>query len=72
MKDYTAEDRAQREKLERMSSAGSRADVCGILNKMVAGDAARELPGLAAYGLIRGDAGEGRLSRGGAGAQPAA
>jgi hypothetical protein len=52
MHDYSAEDRATRERLERNSSAGARADVCGILNKVAAGDVVRELPGAAALLLL--------------------
>ena len=49
MRDFKAEDRAQRAKLERQSSAGQRADIVGSLNKIAAGDARRELPGVLAY-----------------------
>ena len=53
MVDWMKQDREQRARLERNSSIGERADVCGMLN-MVAGDhAGRELPGLGAYGVIR-------------------
>ena len=53
MKDWTADDRRHRERLERNSSGGVRADRVGSLNKMFCDHMARELPGLGAYGVIR-------------------
>lgn len=53
MGDYTAEDRRVRARLERNSSAGQRVDVVGRLNTVAAGDASRQLPGLAAYQLLK-------------------
>jgi hypothetical protein len=47
------EARAIRARIERNSSAGGRANVVGTLNKVAAGHASRELPGLGAHGLIR-------------------
>ena len=52
MRDYREEDRRVRERLERQSSGGRRADVAGTLNKLISNQAARELPGLDAYGTI--------------------
>jgi hypothetical protein len=60
MRDFTEEDKATRSRLERQSSGGRGADVCGILNKMAAGDASAALPGLAAYVLLRGMQARGR------------
>lgn len=53
MKDFTKEDRAQRERLERQTSAGVRVDRVGTLNKAIAAHAAREVDGLAAIGILR-------------------
>jgi hypothetical protein len=53
MVDWAKEDRKQRDKLERASRRGERADVVGTINKMVGQHAAREMPGLGAYGVIR-------------------
>jgi hypothetical protein len=60
MKDFTKEDRAQRERLERASPDMARLDRVGGLNKIAAGAAGRELPGLAAYVLMRGMQARGR------------
>jgi hypothetical protein len=38
MKDYRAEDKAQRARLEKQASVGPRADMVGHLNRMAAGD----------------------------------
>ena len=53
MVDWTKRDREQRERLERNSPRGTRADVVGSLNKVAVGHAEREMPGLGAYGVIR-------------------
>jgi hypothetical protein len=52
MRDYTAEDKAMRERLERQSPGGRRVDMVDRLNRMAAGDAAQGLPGITAYALI--------------------
>jgi hypothetical protein len=46
MVDWTKRDREQRERLERNSPRGTRADVVGSLNKVAVGHAEREMPGL--------------------------
>jgi len=53
MKDYTAADRRLRERLERNSSAGVRANIVADLNKVAGDHAAHVMPGLGAYGTIR-------------------
>jgi hypothetical protein len=58
MKDFTKEDREQRERLERQSPSGSRLDVAGRLNRMAVASA--ELPGMTAYVLLRGMQARGR------------
>ena len=53
MRDHANEDRKVRERLERNSIQGPRANRVGDLNKAVAAHAERELPVLAAIGLLR-------------------
>jgi predicted YcjX-like family ATPase len=53
LKDYSAEDRAMREKLERNSSAGQRVNMAGMVNQLVKVHDKRALPGMSAYGVIR-------------------
>jgi len=52
MRDYSAEDRRVREKLEKNTPRGTRADVAGTVNGLAANHAQREAPGLAAYGVL--------------------
>jgi hypothetical protein len=53
MKDYRAEDRRQRERLERNTGAGTRVNMAAQVNALAKGRAGREMPGLSAYGVIR-------------------
>ncbi len=60
MKDFSKEDRAQRERLERQSPSGARVDMAGRLNALAAGRGNRELPGVSAYLLLQGMQARGR------------
>ena len=53
MKDHSKEDREQRERLERASPSGRRADMAGMLNALAQVHAAKEAPGLLAINVIR-------------------
>ena len=53
VRDYSAEDREQRERLERNSGGGQRANVVGMVNQLAKIHDKRALPGLSAYGVIR-------------------
>jgi hypothetical protein len=53
LQDWRQRDRERRERLERASPGGARANMAGMLNKMAQADAGRELPGLLAIEAIR-------------------
>jgi hypothetical protein len=53
MRDWTEEDRQQRERLERNSSAGQRVNMAAVVNDLAKVHGNREMPGLSAYGVIR-------------------
>jgi hypothetical protein len=53
VRDCSAEDREQRERLERNSGGGQRANVVGMVNQLAKIHDKRALPGLSAYGVIR-------------------
>ena len=54
MRDFTVEDRAQRERLERASPSAPRLDMAAMVNGMAAGRGDKELPGVASYLLLHG------------------
>ena len=53
MKDFTAEDRAHREALEKMSPSGARVNMAATLNAIAKVHGAREMPGLTALDVLR-------------------